>query len=132
MSPKNLEMVREAVAALNHRDVDRYLACCTDDVQLLPPTVAVEGVYEGPSGVRRFFADVQDAVPDFRLDLDRLEAIGPDRVMAFFSVAVSGRASGVGVAFPTTTIYDFADGKVNRVRVFLDRASALEPAGLSE
>jgi predicted ester cyclase len=52
--------------------------------------------------------------------------------MAFFSVAVSGRASGVGVAFPTTTIYDFADGKVNRVRVFLDRASALKAAGLSE
>ena len=35
-------MVRDAVGALNERDVDRYVACCTDDVELHPPTVGLE------------------------------------------------------------------------------------------
>jgi hypothetical protein len=60
MSQENVEVVQKAVSALNERDIDRYLACCTDDVQLLPPTAAVEGAYEGPSGIRRFFADFLD------------------------------------------------------------------------
>jgi hypothetical protein len=93
---------------------------------------AVEGAYEGPGGIRRFFADVQDVVPDFHLDIERMEAIGPDRVIAYFRGSASGRASGVGAAFPATTIYDLADGKIRRARVFLNREEALEAAGLRE
>jgi hypothetical protein len=37
MSQENVEVVRRAVFALNERDIDGYLACCTEDVQLLPP-----------------------------------------------------------------------------------------------
>ena len=58
MSQENVEVVQRAVAALNERDIDGYLACCTEDVQLLPPTAQIEGAYEGRSGVRRFLADV--------------------------------------------------------------------------
>jgi hypothetical protein len=32
MSQENLELVKRAVAALNERDIDRYLACCTEDI----------------------------------------------------------------------------------------------------
>ena len=59
--------MQRALDAMNHRDVERYLACCTDDVELQPPTSAIEGVYEGRAGIRRFFAGIEDTGPDFRL-----------------------------------------------------------------
>jgi hypothetical protein len=95
MSQENVEVVRRAVAAVNRRDIDGYLACCTDDVQLSTPVAAVAGVYEGADGIRRFFADVDDAGPDFRLTIERVEAIGRDRVLTFMLVTATGRASGI-------------------------------------
>jgi ketosteroid isomerase-like protein len=135
MSRENVEMARRCIDALNRRDLDDYLACCTNNVELVPATVAVEGAYAGPSGIRRFFADVQDTAPDFLLEVERLEAVGPDRVLAFERGTASGRTSGITFleeGIPFGTVYDFAQGKVKRIRVFADRQVALEAAGLSE
>ena len=71
MSQENVEVVEQAIAAINNRDVDRYLACCTDDIELRTPWAAVEGAYQGPEAIRRFFDDVRQTGPDFRI------AIGP-------------------------------------------------------
>jgi ketosteroid isomerase-like protein len=135
MSRENVEVARSCVDALNRRDLDGYLACCTDDVELVPATVAVEGTYSGPNGIRRFFADVQATAPDFRLDVERLEAVGPDRVLAFELGRASGRTSGITFleeGIPFGTVYDFYAGKIKRVRVFADRQVALKAVGLSE
>ena len=135
MSRENVETAKKCVAALNRRDVDGYLVCCTEDVKLIPATVAVEGAYAGPSGIRRFFADVQDTAPDFWLEVERLEAVGPDRVLAFERGTASGRTSGITFleeGIPFGTVYDFANGKIKRIRVFADRHVALEAVGLSE
>ena len=80
---------------------------------------------------RRFNANLFDAGPDFRVVVESLEPVGSDRVLAFVRVTLHGRASGIAVAedFPTATIYDLVDGKINRVRIFLDRHEALEAAG---
>jgi hypothetical protein len=40
VSKDHLEVVKEAIAAVNDRDVDRYLACCTEDIQLVTPAAA--------------------------------------------------------------------------------------------
>jgi ketosteroid isomerase-like protein len=146
MSQENLDLVERVVAAVNERDVDGYLACCTDDIKLRTPWAGVEGVYEGPEAIRRFFADLQDWAPDFRLTIDRAEPIGATRVLVLLRASLSGRASGLpGVAMSgglrdapaarelsTGTVYDFAGGKVTSIRVFLDRDQALEAVGLSE
>jgi hypothetical protein len=134
MSEENLEIVERAIAAVNARDIDGYLCCCTNDVQLSTPLTEVTGVYEGPNGIRRFFADVADTGPDFELAVERLEAVGADRVLAFMRVTATGRASGLPTAAgtPTGNVYDLADGKIKRIRIFLDREEALEAAGLQE
>jgi hypothetical protein len=134
MSEENLEIVERAIAAVNGRDIDGYLCCCTNDVQLSTPLTEVTGVYEGPDGIRRFFADVADTGPDFELVIERLEAVGADRVLAFMRVTATGRASGLPAAAgtPTGNVYDLADGRIKRIRIFLDREEALEAAGLQE
>ena len=146
MSQGNLELAERVVAAVNERDVDGYLACCADDIKLRTPWAAVDGVYEGPEAIRRFFADLQDWAPDFRLTIERAEPIGATRVLVFLRVSLRGRASGLSAVavsgglsddpaardIPTATVYDFAGGKVAGIRVFLDRDQALEAVGRRE
>jgi len=132
MSQENVQVVERAIAAINERDADGYLACCTDDIELHNQVSALTGPYAGPDGVRRFFSDVEDAGPDFRIDVERVEPVGANRVLAFIRVHLSGRASGVPMEFDGGNVYDFADGSIRRVRVFSDREEALEAAGLSE
>ncbi len=146
MSHENVEVVERLIAAVNERDLGGYLACCTDDIRLWTPWASVEGAYEGSEAIRRFFADLRDTLPDFRLTIERAEPIGRARVLAFVKVVVSGRASGIPAAamigrlhdpsaaghIPTANVYDFAGGKIASIRVFLDRHEALEAVGLRE
>lgn len=146
MSQKNLELVERVVAAVNERDVDGYVACCADDIKLRTPWAAVEGVYEGPEAIRRFFADLQDWAPDFRLTIERVEPIGATRVLVFLRASLSGRASGLPAVamssglggapaageLSTATVFDFVGGEVASIRVFLDRDQAREAVGLAE
>ena len=132
MSQENVEVVQRAIAAVNDRDIEGYLACCTKDVELRTPLVSIGGVYEGPEDIRRFFADLQDTSPDFRIEVERMEAIDQDRILALLHVTATGRASGIPTPAATANVYDLVDGKIRRVRIFLDRQQALEAAGLRE
>jgi ketosteroid isomerase-like protein len=130
MSQQNVEIVRRAVAAINDRDLDGYLSCCTEHVELRTPLIV--GVYEGRKGIQRYFSDVEDAAPDFRIDINRVETVGPDQVLAFIRTRGSGRATGIPLGFEATNVYDFVDGKISRVRIFLDRDEALKAVGLAQ
>jgi ketosteroid isomerase-like protein len=143
MSDHNVEVVERLIAAVNARDLEGYLACCTEDIRLRPPWAPVEGTYEGREAIRRFFADVKDTLPDFRLSIESAEPIGAARVLVLLRASVSGRASGIPVAatvsglggetggardLATATICDFEGGRIASIRVFLDRAEAVEAA----
>jgi len=130
MSTQNVETVERAVAAINARDIDAYLACCTENVELLLPMVGAE--YLGANGIKRFFADIEDAGPDFRIDVHGLEAIAADRVLASLHITSTGRSSGIPVETDPTNIYDFTEGKISCIRVFLDRNEALKAVGLED
>jgi hypothetical protein len=41
-------------------------------------------------------------------------------------------ATGEPPGMPTTNVYDFVNGKIRRIRIFLDRQEALEAVGLAE
>lgn len=133
MSQDNVELVRRAIAAVNERDIDAYLSCCTDDVQLVTPLAEIGGAYEGSDSIRRFFADLSDTSPDFHLTAERVEAVGDHRVLAFLRVSATGRASGIPAAVetPTGNVYDIENGRISRLRIFFDRDEALKAAGLS-
>jgi ketosteroid isomerase-like protein len=145
LSHQNLEVVDRLIAAVNERDVDGYVACCTEDIRLQTPWAPVEGAYEGREAITRFFADLEDTLPDFRLSIESAEPVGPARVLAFVRASVSGRASGIPFAaamggraahasdagdLGTANVYDFVDGKIASIRVFLDRAEAVDAARL--
>jgi ketosteroid isomerase-like protein len=129
MSQETVEVVERAIAAINARDIDAYLACCTENVELLLPLAGAE--YLGADGIKRFFTDIEDIGPDLRIEVQRLQAIGDSNVIAFTRFRSTGRASGIVTGAEGANVYDFADGKIKRVRIFLDRSEALKAVGLT-
>jgi ketosteroid isomerase-like protein len=132
MSQQNMETVERAIAAINARDIDAYLACCTENVELVTPLAPVGAEYMGPTGIRRFFADIEDAAPDFWIEVQRVQPTGESNVIALIRVTSTGRASGILTDVESTNVYDFIDGKISRIRIFRDRDEALEAVGLRE
>ena len=132
MSQENVRLVERAIAAINARDIEGYRACCTENVKLDTPMAAVGGVYEGIDGIRRFLTDVEEAAPDFRIELDGVEEVDSKRVIAFLRNSSTGRASGIRMAWPQTNVYDLIDGKISHIRIFIDRDEALKAVGLEE
>jgi ketosteroid isomerase-like protein len=130
MSQENVETVERAIAAINARDIDAYLACCTENVELLLPMVGAQ--YLGSDGIRRFFSDIEDIGPDFRIEVQRVQAIGDSNAIAFLRVSSTGRASGIVTGAESANVYDFTEGRISRVHIFLDRSEALKAVGLEE
>jgi ketosteroid isomerase-like protein len=93
---------------------------------------AVGGVYEGRDGIRRYFADIEEAGPDFRIELDGVKEVDSKRMLAFLRFSSTGRASGIRLAAPLSNVYDLIDGKISHVRIFVDRQEALKAVGLDE
>jgi uncharacterized protein (TIGR02246 family) len=130
MSEENVRLVERAIAAINARDIDAYLACCTENVELLQPMVGSQ--YFGADGIRQFFTDIEDIGPDFRIEVQRVQAIGDSNAIAFVRVSATGRASGIATGAESANVYDLAEGKIRRIRIFLDRGEALKAVGLAE
>jgi hypothetical protein len=133
MSEEDVDLVHRAVAAINARDLDGYLACCTDDIEIqIMSLAAVGGVYSGREAIHRFWTDIADTSPDFHIEVERIEPTPAGGLVAFMRVDATGRATGIRLMdhVPTLNIYDFKDGKVDRVRIFNDRAEGLAAAGI--
>ena len=130
MSRENARLVERAIAAINVRDIEGYLACCTENVKLETPMAAVGGVYEGIDGIRRFLTDIEEARADFRIEIDGMEEVDSERVIAFLRTSSTGRASGIRMAATQTNVYDLIDAKISHVRIFFHRHEALKAVGL--
>jgi ketosteroid isomerase-like protein len=131
MSQENVEVVKRAIAALNQGNVDLYLTLCAPDVELISPVAPLEGANTGAEGIRQFFAGLQEATSSFRLDAERLQTVGDDRVLALGQVSVMSQG-GIPLAQPFANVYDLVDGKLRRVRVYSDWDEALKAVGVAE
>jgi uncharacterized protein len=132
MSQENVETVERAIAAINARDVDGYLAYCTENVELLTQLAPLGAEYVGVDGIRRFFTDIEDVGPDFRIEVQSVRAVGEDNVIVFMRASATGRASGIATRTEQTNVYDLTDGKISRIRIFPDRDEALKAVGLAD
>ena len=121
--------------AFNRRDVEALAAMSDDDLEFVSAFVAVEtgGIaYRGPKTWGHYFARMDEIWDRWRVeDLEVFDA-GGDRVAAAFRIVGRGKASGVPVDQRIGVAYRFRNGKLWRMRSYLDPAEALEAVGLSE
>jgi ketosteroid isomerase-like protein len=131
MSQENIEVVSQAISAINERDVDAYLALCNSDFELINPLASIEGSNRGEEGIRTFFDSLKEGTRRFEMEVERLQTLDDNRVLA--SLALRGETEGgFPLSHELTNLYELKGGKLSRVRVFTNRAQALEAAGLSE
>jgi ketosteroid isomerase-like protein len=133
MSPTNVEVVKALMDAVNRRDIDTFAGLTTPDFEWFPVFAArVEGdVYRGREGIAAFLGEVDQTWEEFRPMPERYHDLD-DRVLGLGRLKTRGRASGVPSDSPWGGVYDFRDGKISRIRTYLDHGEALRAAGLPE
>jgi ketosteroid isomerase-like protein len=131
MSQENIEVVRRAISAINERDVDAYLALCQPDFELINQLTPIEGSNRGENGIRSFFDAIHEGTTRFEMEVERLRPLDDNRVLGYLTLQMESER-GYQRTQALTNLYELEAGKLSRVRVFNDRAEALEAAGLSE
>ena len=134
MSQSHLDTVRTLIDAGNREASDWALAeYFTEDAEFEPaPEFAAmsQPVFRGHEGLARAWAQFHEAFAGSRQEIGELTDAG-DHVLALVHWTVRGQASDAEVTFDVFEDYTFRDGKVSRMRFFLQREAALEAAGLS-
>jgi uncharacterized protein len=135
MSQENMEVFKRGVEAYDLRDIDALLEDLDPDVEWQPVLQVLLGgeatVYRGHQGVRDWFRELDAAFAEFHVEIAEIRDLG-DRLVASGRMRARGRASGVDIDSPLAYLIDFRDGKVWRIRTFLDQTEALEAVGLRE
>ena len=132
MSQENVEIVREANAAFNRRDLDHWIEFFDPEIEYHDtPEFPDGGMHLGREGFRRHVESYLDAWSDASVEVDA-RAVGK-QVVGRVRYTGAGMASGIEVETPEFgALYDFRAGRIRRVRQFTTYADALEAAGLRE
>jgi ketosteroid isomerase-like protein len=129
MSQENVETFRRNNEAVNRRDLAAFLLDMDPEIEFIPRRAAVQGVYRGYEGMRKFFADNAESFDLLQVSHDEFRDLG-DRLVAFGTVRARGKESGVEVTSPTAIVATFRDGKMVRVEDYGERSEALKAVGL--
>jgi ketosteroid isomerase-like protein len=132
MAPENVQLVESLMAAVGSRDIDALAELTTSDFEWFPVFAARVGgdVYRGREGIEAFLGEVDETWEEFRPLPEEYRDLG-DRVLALGRLRTRGRASGAPGDSPWGGVYDLRDGRVSRIRTFLDHGEALRAAELS-
>lgn len=90
------------------------------------------GTYHGHGGVRQAIGEMQATFDQFRAVPEEFIEAGDGRVVVSARHAGVGRRSGAPFDESVGHVWTFRDGKVIEWRAYLDPATALRAAGLSD
>ncbi len=134
MSQENVEIVREAFEASQGGDAEKT-------ARLLDPEVEFHGtvgglqegeIAHGQSEIdEKFEAHDLEAWEERRLEAEEFIDAG-DNVVVLLHEYRRGKGSGIELETETAVVVAVSGGRVVRLQGYMDRAAALEAAGLSE
>ena len=134
MSKENVEVVRAANEAFSRGDVEAALAALDPDIEWHATVGGIdEGrMYRGHDEVIKGFIDYFGVWERLEMRAESYIDAGGDDVVVFHHEVAKGRKSGVVVETDTATVQTVREGRIVRVRSYMDRMQALEVAGLTE
>jgi ketosteroid isomerase-like protein len=133
MSQGNVELVQRAWHAFRAEDVPALVEMSHRDLEFVSALSALDAsTYRGPRLWTRYFERMHETWEDWLIEDFRVFDAGDDRVAAVFRLIGTGRSSGVRVEQQSGLVYTLRQGKLWRMRTYLDPADALEAVGLSE
>jgi len=133
MSQANLEIAKRVIDAFNRRDVDAILEFVNQDVEWFPamPVTFGGGALRGREGIESYIREVSDTWEEYRVVGQDFRDLGGEEVLVLSRIEGRGAGSGGLVDAAMGQIFDFRDGKIARVRTYLDHGEALKAAGLA-
>jgi ketosteroid isomerase-like protein len=133
MSQENVEIVRQAVQAFNHRDLAALTKSFTAEVEWEPggPAAVERALYQGRDQVADGFATTWTAWEVFHIDESEIRDLG-DSVVWLGHAQMRGEASHVDFDQQFAIYFLIRSGKITRFRGFVSWKQALEAAGLQE
>jgi ketosteroid isomerase-like protein len=133
MSQANVEIAKRVIDAFNRRDVDGIFECVNPDVEWFPAMSATfGGGLRGREGIESYVREVSDTWEEYRVVGQDFRDLGEDQVLVLSRVVGRGASSGGLVDAEMGQVYDFRDGRIARVRTYLDHSKALQAVGLAE
>jgi ketosteroid isomerase-like protein len=132
MSTANVEVIRRGLLMFEAADFDGGIELLCPDAEWDVRDFLDGEVYKGRAAIRAFWEYLYDDVWEtVKMVEERLVDAG-DTVVAMVRFQGTGRSSGAPVDLPIAWTFQFRGGCIARVRFSLDRAAALEAAGVRE
>ena len=120
-------VVSRWVDSFNARDLERMLACLSEDVDFHPVRMSGLGAsYRGHDGVREWFARLRRLGHDYRIVLAEARDAGDGRVFASGSLTLGGEAD-VG---PFCALHRIAGGVIVSAHQYHSDPDMIEQLGL--
>ena len=132
MSQENVGLVRRTMEEWNRGEISEasIRSMYHSDVEFLPLRAATEGTYRGIAGIQKFVADTQEVFDNFEMRYE-FRDLG-ERVLAWGTIRVRARQSGIDTEIRTGGVFEFRDEKVVRWEDFGSKEKALKAVGLVE
>jgi hypothetical protein len=127
MSEDNAELVRRATERFSAGEPE--LEVYSEDFQLVNLPDAPWQPSPGKKGLREWLDFTDEIADEWRLVLEEVRPLGPDKVLTTGKLCARFHASGISDELPLATLVTIADGKITRIEAHHTREQALEAAG---
>ena len=129
---ENIGTVQRHVEAWNRRDLNAWLVSFHPDGELdwSRSQGPLKGVYRGHNTREIFWDAFWSTFEDVHLEVHGFTEVGSEVVVPN-TAHVRGR-EGIEVIARSTFVYTVENGQITRIRMFQERAEALETAGPAE
>ena len=132
MSQENVEVVWRHIEAWNRSDLTTWLATFRSDAEIdwSRSRALYKGVYRGHGELEAFWEEFWSTFEAIELEVHDLTEAGSD-VVLWNTGRMRGR-DGIEVTARSALVFTVENGEITRLRLFQERAEALEALGLSE
>jgi ketosteroid isomerase-like protein len=132
MSQENVEVVRSHLEAWNRRDKAAYVASFRPDAEIdwSRARALFRGVYRGREQQKAFWEEFWSTFEDSQLEIHNLTEAGSE-VVVWNTAHMWGR-DGIEVTARSALVFSVENGEITYLRLFQERAEALEDVGLRE
>jgi ketosteroid isomerase-like protein len=132
MWQENVEVVQRGIETWNRRDLTTWLALFSPDAEIdwSRARGPQKGVYRGRGERETFWNEFYSTFESAQIETQGFTDAGSEVVVSI-TARFRGR-EGIEVSATSASVYTVENGQITRLRMFQERAEALEAAGLSE
>ena len=131
MSRENMEVARRYAELWERSEWDAMEELAHPDIEMHATVGGVEEgrVRRGIVEIRREYETAEESWDEHIIEVEELVDAG-DQVVVLHRETMRGKSSGVDLEVEAAVLVDFRDGRIVRMQGYMDRAAALEAAGV--